>query len=284
MSIIRDFIEYYRMPAEIKIHLTDFEVKNTLLNGYEKKYYYALDGFNHYTMLVDMFTSDDVRYRRVFTTFDINFNILTIVHEYEYGKKSRTDTFVYGTGILDGAIIQVDTVKTDVDITWSTPSVSTGWPYYGFGKVDSIGAGDNITVDDTDIKNPIINASVPSFSDIPQSQALSDSTTIISPNTLGQAFKGSNQSLLSSGYQNLPGGLIIQWGSFAVIDTITRYTITLPIEFPNSIIFSGSIIGIGDDSSYPTSQGIYSYTSTQVIFNVGLPSGSCTVTYMVIGY
>ncbi len=44
-------------------------------------------------------------------------------------------------------------------------------------------------------------------------------------------FAGANQSLTSSGYQKLPGGLIIQWG---VTAAASSGSITFPISFPNS--------------------------------------------------
>lgn len=50
---------------------------------------------------------------------------------------------------------------------------------------------------------------------------------------LAQAFQGNNHSLSSTGYQILPGGLIIQWGAATVVPSGT--TVTLPIAFPSSI-------------------------------------------------
>lgn len=44
-----------------------------------------------------------------------------------------------------------------------------------------------------------------------------------------ELFTGSNQSFGVSGYQKLPGGLILQWG---YITGFSRYTITLPTAFP----------------------------------------------------
>jgi hypothetical protein len=130
MSIIRDFIEYYRLPSEIKAHLTSFDVSHILLDGYERKYYYALNGSNQYTMLVDMFTADNVRYHRKLFTYDIGFNLLSVSHEYEYGKKRRTDNFTYGSGITLGAVTQVTTDEFDINVSWATPAASTGWPSY----------------------------------------------------------------------------------------------------------------------------------------------------------
>lgn len=47
-------------------------------------------------------------------------------------------------------------------------------------------------------------------------------------------FTGGNQSLSGNGYQKLPGGLIIQWGSFSQTGAST--TVTLPISFPNAFL------------------------------------------------
>ena len=49
------------------------------------------------------------------------------------------------------------------------------------------------------------------------------------------SFTGTNQSLTGSGYQKLPGGLIIQWG---IITTsgITDTIVTYPIAFPNATL------------------------------------------------
>lgn len=49
---------------------------------------------------------------------------------------------------------------------------------------------------------------------------------------LNTAFKGANQSLGTSGYQKLPGGVIIQWGRLTL--TTNGQTFTLPIAFPNT--------------------------------------------------
>ena len=51
--------------------------------------------------------------------------------------------------------------------------------------------------------------------------------------TLESEFTGSNQSLGASGYQKIPGGLILQWVSIAVSGASdTDVTVTYPITFP----------------------------------------------------
>jgi hypothetical protein len=46
------------------------------------------------------------------------------------------------------------------------------------------------------------------------------------------SFTGSNQSLSANGYQKIPGGLIIQWGSG--IASSSGSTFTFPIAFPTA--------------------------------------------------
>ena len=50
---------------------------------------------------------------------------------------------------------------------------------------------------------------------------------------------GSNQSLASSGYQKIPGGLILQWGSAHIGDysagVNNTHTFTFPIAFPGAL-------------------------------------------------
>lgn len=49
-------------------------------------------------------------------------------------------------------------------------------------------------------------------------------------------FTGANQSIATSGYQKLPGGLILQWGETASIAYATPTLITYPIAFPTAVL------------------------------------------------
>jgi len=77
------------------------------------------------------------------------------------------------------------------------------------------------------------------FASNAEAQALSITNKVISPGTLAAAFQGSNQSLATGGYQKLPGGLILQWGSVtlssASTGTANESTVTFPIAFPTSV-------------------------------------------------
>jgi len=56
-------------------------------------------------------------------------------------------------------------------------------------------------------------------------------------NLLTSSFTGAgNQSLVSPGYQKLPGGLILQWGYVTATPATTQQTITFPIAFPTACL------------------------------------------------
>lgn len=60
----------------------------------------------------------------------------------------------------------------------------------------------------------------------------------ITPKKMADAFKGANQSLIASGYQKLPGGLIEQWAIYTNTNNLgTGFTrSTFPIAFPNAVL------------------------------------------------
>lgn len=112
-----------------------------------------------------------------------------------------------------------------------------------------------------------------------EAQALSSDTVMITPNKLDMAFKGSNQSLSSSGYQKLPGGLIIQWGSVSITAYSTA-TFTLPITFPTAGL-AASATAIISDNTY----ALVSFPSTsQIRIKNVQGSGVETFKYIAIGY
>ena len=56
---------------------------------------------------------------------------------------------------------------------------------------------------------------------------------------LSDAFKGYNVSLAANGYQKLPSGLIIQWGT-ATTSASAGVAVNFPIQFPNSLLLLSS--------------------------------------------
>ncbi|MFD2264364.1 hypothetical protein ACFSM5_15780 [Lacibacterium aquatile] len=57
---------------------------------------------------------------------------------------------------------------------------------------------------------------------------------VLTPATLGEAFKSLNQNLGANGYQRLPGGLILQWGTYNH-DLQQGQHFSYPIAFPTAV-------------------------------------------------
>lgn len=61
------------------------------------------------------------------------------------------------------------------------------------------------------------------------------------------SFTGANQSLAASGYQRIPSGIIIQWGTSSTTNT----AVTFPIAFPSacrSVVSVGTAGGSGRET------------------------------------
>ena len=103
-----------------------------------------------------------------------------------------------------------------------------------------------------------------------------NATASNNPVALGQFV----QSLSSNGYQMLPSGLIIQWGSLNVGPNSSA-TFTFPIAFPHAMLQ----LVLTQNETVPTTGawGWGNNTSTQVgIYNGN--SGSASVSIICIGY
>lgn len=84
-------------------------------------------------------------------------------------------------------------------------------------------------------------------------------------------------SIANNGYQTLPSGLVIQWGTGSV--TSGGMTVTLPIAFPHACFSVSCIIGSG--SAYPVNVSSLSKTS----FGATQTSGANQLIYYIaIGY
>lgn len=73
-----------------------------------------------------------------------------------------------------------------------------------------------------------------------QSQQQTSDTVLLSALKLATAFQGTNQNLSANGYQKIPGGLIVQWGSLTT-SASSASTVTFPLPFPtNCFVVVGS--------------------------------------------
>lgn len=79
------------------------------------------------------------------------------------------------------------------------------------------------------------------LADATEARALTNAANALTPATLAAALTGANQSLSASGYQRLPGGLILQWGEVTT-SASGDVSVTFPLAFPTAC---ASVIGTG---------------------------------------
>lgn len=99
---------------------------------------------------------------------------------------------------------------------------------------------------------------------------------------LATALQGANQSLATSGYQKLPGGLIIQWGNSTLSNGAV--SVSYPLAFTNSIVniqtTNSNALGIAPGTVVTIGSG-----PTLTAFNAYGPSGTNTnFFWFALGY
>lgn len=99
-----------------------------------------------------------------------------------------------------------------------------------------------------------------------QSRAMTANNVYLSPLQLANAFTGTNQSTSSSGYQKLPGGIIIQWGTCT--GNTTGFVNNFPTPFPSGC-FVVTITDQGAASS-PNYWTVNSKTAASFTASIGL--------------
>jgi hypothetical protein len=103
---------------------------------------------------------------------------------------------------------------------------------------------------------------------------------------LATAFKGSNQSLTSSGYQRLPGGLIIQWGLATGSSGSNDVASSFPITFPNGCFLPLVFSGVSASSFCATLGGYTASTFSWSVRNTttGSRVAGNAVVYLALGH
>jgi hypothetical protein len=92
-----------------------------------------------------------------------------------------------------------------------------------------------------------------------------------------------DKSLSANGYQKLPGGLIMQWGESASVNTDSSVSVTFPIVFPSACV---SVVITGNKSMVTSGQGIQtvqSVSTTGFQINNG-QDASMTFFWLAMGY
>lgn len=84
-------------------------------------------------------------------------------------------------------------------------------------------------------------------------------------------FTGSNQSLTSSGYQKLPGGLILQWGYITPSNVTASFPVAFPVQCFVVLAANADAQGSGVDNAfgYPISRAQFTVATKQQ----GAPGG-----------
>lgn len=93
-------------------------------------------------------------------------------------------------------------------------------------------------------------------------------------------------SLTANGYQKLPGGMIIQWGSFSVSPTggsVRTVDITLPVAFPAACRSVNALISTNDPSARSVGFDIGSTNRTKIRFTYTSATTN-SIYWMAVGY
>jgi hypothetical protein len=97
-------------------------------------------------------------------------------------------------------------------------------------------------------------------------------------------FTGSNQSVSSNGYQKLPGGLIMQWGTTPVVAPGVNQTVTFPISFTTSV-FSIQLTALDPSPNNAiAAPQVSAPTITNFVFQNKDPDSSYSCYFFAIGY
>jgi len=117
-----------------------------------------------------------------------------------------------------------------------------------------------------------------------QAQALLNDTAAITPLKLARAFEG-NSSLGTSGYQKLPSGLIIQWGTTVSVASGSFVGVNFPITFPTAGVqmFATVTTAAALTESYSCATEIFSPAIGRV-YHFGSTGQPAVYRYFVIGY
>lgn len=94
-------------------------------------------------------------------------------------------------------------------------------------------------------------------------------------------------SLTVSGYQKLPSGLIIQWGTTAVIGDGVAILVSLPLTFPNSTLWVGASnnVDVSGDTTAARTSGAQIISASQIRVSQNSTNGSSNaISWLAIGF
>lgn len=111
-----------------------------------------------------------------------------------------------------------------------------------------------------------------------EARGFTDAVRAITPSTLKQAFKGSNQNLGSIGYQLLPGNLLLQWGNVGALSPGVTTTIGFALAF-TGIIVAIPVANTAGDASLT----VLNYTNTTFQVKNNGAAAASNIYWLAIG-
>ena len=166
----------------------------------------------------------------------------------------RTITVVGPTALTadDAGVVLIDATANNVTVTLPAANAVAAVPIeFNFVRVDT--SANTVTVNRAGADTFVGGATSFTLANQKQlrairSDAVSKWVTVSS---------GENQSLGTAGYREIGGGLILQWGSTAVLSASADVVTTLPITFPNAFHVVISTQG------YTVGSGVVTYAAHQ---------------------
>jgi hypothetical protein len=121
-----------------------------------------------------------------------------------------------------------------------------------------------------------------------------DSLTLVAGPSGWYAIGGSCQlqysskfaaSLAANGYQKLPGGLLMQWGTTSAVTAGSSLVVSFPLAFPNAALsIVGNAIAVADSGS-TVSLGFKILSTSQFqVYDYGTLSAASGIRYIALGY
>lgn len=156
------------------------------------------------------------------------------------------------TGGSDGRLMIVHNVGSNALVLKNESASSTAANRFALGGADvTLAASQSVTLqyDSTSSRWRMAHTAGGAVASTAEAQALTDNTKMVTPLRLKEALQGSNQSLGASGYQKLPGGLIIQWMKQSAASGSTA--ITFPMAFPTACFVVTGTLGTSATYDWP---------------------------------
>lgn len=139
-------------------------------------------------------------------------------------------TIAYSDAIKQGAVTSDSAAVTGNATVGGTLGVAGAVTADSVASTSAVTGGGGTTAQATETVRGTLEVATAA-----EAQGWASDLFAITPVKLDSAMKGANQLLATSGYQKLPGGLIIQWGNVSVTAD-ANLTVVYPLAFPSAVL------------------------------------------------